>query len=36
MIMYRQDSFLLHWPSRDDVFKSMDAVIPFKNGVEGN
>ena len=36
MIMYRQDNFLLHWPSRDDVFNSMDAGIPVKNGVERN
>lgn len=36
MIMYRQDSFLLHWPSRDGVFNCMDAVIPLNNDVEGN
>ena len=31
MIMYRQDNFLLLWPSRDDVFNSMDAGILLKN-----
>lgn len=36
MIMYRQDCFLLHWPSEDDVFNSIDASIPVKFGVERN